>query len=155
MNSLATRRRRILALSVLAQLCVGSHHVPAEESAQPGENLGKFRLLYYFSFMVDKCVDLASGETLRKAITDKLDQCPFSPATKDGFRHESDSVRATAMSNIGYLERQGLKVCPDDEPDAAVEYSKIRRTLGQYSKGEIGVNAVTWESCDSEGVGHP
>jgi hypothetical protein len=125
--------------------------LPSEYSA--------FRTAYrmsYFGF--DVCGDAADGQLYRRALAEKVEHCPFTPAAKADFRHwsvEADihgaaDVRRYIAEHDKLPESLDEKKMACRQEQATPAYQKTIALLAQYAKGEVKFDAVVPDPCDTK-----
>jgi hypothetical protein len=109
----------------------------------------------------DGCGDPANGALYRKALTEKVESCPFTPDAKAAFRQwtQTETPKATAD-----LQRY---VAEHDKLPPSLDAMKVRCTaqqrtpvyqatlalMGRYAKGEVKFDAVVPDRCDIKAGG--
>jgi len=143
----------------LAVLLAGS--AMATTPALPPE-YSAFRLAYrmsYFGF--DVCGDTADGKLYRKALAEKVEHCPFTPAVKADFRHWSVEADIFGAADVQrYIaehdklpERLDEKRVACRKEQATPAYQKTIALLAGYGKGEVPYDAVVPDACDTKAGG--
>jgi hypothetical protein len=129
----------------------------AAEKPHALTNTGTFRAAFDASFYgFDICGDAASGQLYRKALTEKVDHCPFTADAKAGFQQWSANAgtRATADVQRYIAEHDKLPERLDQKKlNCRMEretptYQKTVALLAQYAKGEVGFDMVVPDACD-------
>jgi hypothetical protein len=138
----------------LAALLAGS--AMAEKPAPLADN-NTFRVAYGMSYYgFDVCGDFADGQLYRKALTEKFDHCPFTPAAKADFRQWSATTDAKSAADVQrYIaEHDKLPESLDEkkltcrQEQATPAYQKTVALLAQYAKGAVKYDAVVPDPCD-------
>jgi hypothetical protein len=138
-----------LAALLAANALAGTPAAPAEGDA--------FRLAYRMSYYgFDVCGDSADGQLYRKAMIEKFDHCPFTPAAKTDFKQWSATTDAKSAAEVQrYIaEHDKLPASLDEkkmqcrQEQATPAYQKTVALLAQYAKGEVKFDAVVPDACD-------
>jgi len=141
-------RRARLMLALLA-IAAGTP-ARAQSSAAPLTNTEAFRAAFGLTFKgFDACGDTVNGERYRKAVTEKLDSCPFTPDAKAKFHAwaETTTQRFTAQLQRFIVENKKLLArCEPQKRDPA--YVILTDLLSRYSRGEVGIDAIISDPCD-------
>ena len=125
----------------------------------PLTDTNTFRTAYglsYFGF--DLCGDPANGTLYRKALTEKVEHCPFTPDAKVGFRQWAAATDSKGADQVKrYIaEHDKLpesldpkrKNCRTEKDTPA--YQKTIALLAQYAKGEVKYDTVVPDACDTK-----
>jgi hypothetical protein len=138
----------------LAALIAGS--AQAEKPATLADS-NAFRLAYRMSYYgFDVCGDVADGQLYRKALTEKVDHCPFTAGAKADFRQWSAATGAKTTADVQrYIaEHDKLPESLDQKKmqcrkeQATQAYQKTVALLAEYAKGEAKFDAVVPDACD-------
>jgi hypothetical protein len=139
---------------VLAALLAGS---AMAETPAPLADGDAFRLAYRMSYYgFDVCGDVADGLLYRRALTEKVEHCPFTPATKADFKQWSTATDAKVTADVQrYIaEHDKLPESLDEkkltcrQEQATPAYQKTVALLAQYAKGAVKYDAVVPDPCD-------
>jgi hypothetical protein len=150
-------RRRVCFLSMLAVPVLAA----AEEPAKPVDATRAFETAYAASFyQFDACGDAVSGRSYRRALSEKVAQCPFPADVKQRFvqraaaqRMKSAQAMAKLIEDNGGLplRLEGMtRTCR--EQSETPEYQAIRARLDAFAAGKTGVDGVVPEACDATAV---
>ncbi len=148
--------RYAYATAVALLLIAGT--APAEKAAAPLADNNAFRAAYGLSFFgFDVCGDTADGALYRKALIEKVDHCPFTPAAKGDFKQWSAAtdVKTTADVKRYIAEHDKLPESLDEKKvncrkeQASPTYAKTIALLAGYAKGEVKYDAVVPDACDT------
>jgi hypothetical protein len=153
MTDKTSRLCRVAATCAALLVATGA----AAEKQHPLTDTGTFRAAFSASFDgFDICGDGASGRLYRKALTEKVEHCPFTADAKSAFlQWSADTEKRAAADAQRYiaehdklperLDRKKLNCRTERETSA---YQKTVELLAQYAKGEIGFDAVVPDACD-------
>jgi hypothetical protein len=105
----------------------------------------------------DACGDELAGRIYRRAVAEKLKQCPFSADAKRRFQACSAAHRQKSTEAMERLieDHGGLPVRLDGmtrtcrEQRDSVQYRQVRGLLDDYVAGKAGPDAVVAEPCDA------
>jgi hypothetical protein len=143
-----------LLLSILAVPVLAA----AEEPAKPAATTQAFETAYAASFYeFDACGDGLSGRSYRRALSEKVAQCPFPADLKKRFVLRAAAQRQKSAKAMAKLieDNGGLPVRLDGmsrEQSETPEYQAIRARLDAFSEGKIGVDGVVPAACDAAEV---
>jgi hypothetical protein len=138
----------------LAALIAG--RAQAEKPA-PLADSDAFRLAYRMSYYgFDVCGDATNGQLYRKALTEKVDHCPFTADAKADFKQWSTQIDAKTTADVQrYIaEHDKLPESLDQKKmqcrkeQATPAYQKTVALLAGYAKGEVKFDAVVPDTCD-------
>jgi len=147
-------------LLMLAGAATGLAAAKADDAAKPTilERTDAFDRAYAASFYdFDACGDGIAGRIYRKALTEKLTQCPFSSDAKKRFqmrsaaqRRKSSQVMAKLIDDNGGLpvRLEGMTRTCREQIDSP-EYRQVRGELDAYAAGKAGPDAVVAQPCDA------
>ncbi len=158
---------RLAALCVLADVaapiaadCVEGR--PAQEvPAQELTNTKAFERAYGTSFYeFDACGDGLTGRLFRKALTDKVAQCPFSAEARATFSTRAAAMRTKSSAAIESMigSNGGLPVQLEGMPVTCREqrnsetFQRLAEALKQYAGGQRSVDAVIPAKCDAADI---
>jgi len=142
------------ALALCGALLMASGAASAETQLS---NTKAFRAAYGLSFFgFDLCGDAAMGALYRKALTEKVAHCPFTPAAKADFgKWTADAdQRVPAEVKRDIAEHDKL---PESLDEKRVNCRKERQTpayqktialLDRYAKGEAKFDEIVPDKCD-------
>jgi hypothetical protein len=118
-----------------------------------------FRTAYHMSYFgFDVCGDTTDGKLYRKALAEKVEHCPFTPAAKADFRRwsvETDTNDAADVQRY-IAEHDKLPESLDEKrmacrkEQATPAYQKTIALLADYAKGAIKYDAVVPDACDTK-----
>ena len=139
-------------------LCLIAGAALADKPA-PLTDTNAFRMAYglsYFGF--DLCGDAANGALYRKALTEKVAHCPFTPDAKAGFRQWSADTDAKGADQVKRYIAEHDKLPESLDPKRkncrtlkdTPAYQKTIALLAQYAKGEAKYDAVVPDACDTK-----
>ncbi len=126
-------------------------------------NTEAFRDAFGQSFQAfDGCSDAASGALYRKALTEKVESCPFTPDAKAAFRAWAESEIPKADADLRRYTAEHDKLPPGLDGrkvrckalQQTPAYQTTLALLGRYAKGEAKFEAVVPDRCDIQ-VGRP
>ncbi len=130
-------------------------------SAQPRETEA-FNVAYGMSYYgFDGCGDSLNGSILRRAVTERVDHCPFSAAAKTAFHlwaarqneRMADQVQRYVATRGQLPERlDGMKRSCREEM-ASPEHQQAAALLARYARGDIPVTAVIMGACNQSAGG--
>ncbi len=152
---IANRKIRFCLL-LLAGNAIGLAAAKADEAIL--ERTTAFEQAYAASFyQFDACGDEVAGRISRKALVDKLKQCPFSAAAKQRFQVRITAQRQTSTRALATLieENGGQPVRLDGmtrtcrEQLESPEYRQVRSRLDDYAAGRAEPDAVFVQPCDA------
>nr|WP_294517709.1 hypothetical protein [uncultured Rhodopila sp.] len=133
----------------------------ADEPAKPVDATRAFEAAYAASFYeFDACGDGLSGRNYRRALSEKVAQCPFPADVKQRFVQRAAAQRrksATAMAKL-IEDNGGLPVRLEGmartcrEQSETPEYQAIRARLDAFSAGKISVDGVVPAACDASEI---
>jgi hypothetical protein len=143
--------RWVIALAVLiaAGAMAGTPAALSDDST--------FRLAYRMSYNgFEVCGDAADGLLYRKALTEKVERCPFTIAAKADFKQWSAAADAKATAEVQrYIaEHDKLPESLDEKKmacrkeQATPAYQKTVALLAGYAKGAVKFDAVVPDACD-------
>jgi len=147
-------------LLMLAGTAIGIAAAQAGEAPKPAalEHTDAFDSAYAASFYeFDACGDELAGRIYRRAVADKLKQCPFSADAKQRFqarsaaqRQKSTEAMEKLIEDTGGLPMrlEGMTQTCREQRDS-VKYRQIRNLLDDYVAGKAGLDAVVAEPCDA------
>jgi hypothetical protein len=150
-------------LLILAGASLSLGTVKADDVPKPAtlERTDAFEQAYGASFyQFDACGDGIAGRIYRRALSDKLKQCPFSDAAKKRFqlraaaqRRKSSQVMAKMIDDIGGLpvRLEGMTRSCREQSDSP-EYRLVRGRLDDYAAGKSGSDAVVTQPCDADEI---
>jgi hypothetical protein len=122
------------------------------------EQTAAFEQAYGLSFYVfDACGDGLAGRVWRRALTERLAQCPFSTEAKERFARRSTAQRLKSSKAIQGMidEHGGLPVRLDGmsqtchEQMDSPEYRSLRARLDRYAAGQSPLSEVITAPCDA------
>jgi hypothetical protein len=147
-------------LLMLAVAATGLANAKAGDPPKPAilEHTDAFDRAYAASFYYfDACGDGIAGRVYRKALAEKLTQCPFSPDATKRFqirsaaqRRKSSQVMAKLIEDNGGLpvRLEGMTRTCREQIDSP-EYRQVRGELDAYAAGKAGPDAVVAQPCDA------
>jgi len=147
-------RRRVCFLLMLAAPVLAA----ADEPAIPADATRAFETAYAASFYeFDACGDGLSGRSYRRALSEKVAQCPFPAEVKQRFVLRAAAQRQKSAKAMAKLieDNGGLPVRLDGmtrtcrEQSETAEYQAIRARLDAFSAGKLGVDGVVPAACDA------
>ena len=127
------------------------------ETPAPLADGDAFRLAYRMSYYgFDVCGDAADGLLYRRALTEKFDHCPFTPAAKADFKQWSAATDTKSAAEVQrYIaEHDKLPESLDEKKaqcrkeQATPAYQKTVALLVGYAQGEVKFDAVVPDACD-------
>lgn len=151
-----TMRQIRFCLLLFVSAAIGLANAQAADAAL--ENTTAFEQAYAASFyQFDACGDGIAGQTYRKALVDRLKQCPFSAEAKKRFLGGLAAQRRTSSRAMSALigEHGGLPVRLDGmtrscrEQVESPEYRLVRGRLDAYAAGHSTADAVMAQPCDA------
>jgi hypothetical protein len=147
-------------LLLLGGAAIGLGGARADDAPKPAalERTDAFDKAYAASFYeFDACGDGIAGRVYRKALTEKVRQCPFSADAKQRFQTRSVAQRRKSSAAMEKLieDNSGLpmrlegmtRTCREqiDSP----EYREVHGRLDDYVGGKVGADAVVAAPCDA------
>ena len=142
-------------------LCIATLISPDTASAEPAQNqlsnTEAFRTAYRMSFFgFDLCGDVAIGALYRKALTEKVAHCPFTPAAKADFgKWTADADQRVSADVQRYIAEHDKLPDRLDEKRVSCRterqtpaYQKTVTLLDRYAKGEAKFDDVVPDRCD-------
>lgn len=141
-----------VALSLFAGIALADKPAPLTDS-------GTFRAAYrlsYFGF--DLCGDATNGALYRKALTEKVAHCPFTPAVKAEFRQWATTTDAEGPGRVQRYNAEHDKLPESLDPKRkncrtekdTPAYQNTIALLAQYAHGEVKYDAVVPDACDTK-----
>lgn len=150
-------------MAILLFGSVLSPAVWAQSASEPLTDPTAFEVGYGLSFMeFDECGDGEAGRLFRRAIVERVEQCPFTPEAKakfQAFRLETLEYLASGYAAAWAQERKpdplrtgefnpdGTPASCDDHRRTA-RYVQRRDQLLRYGRGEVTAEQVLTEPCD-------
>jgi hypothetical protein len=154
----------LAAFPARAQTPPAGATAPAQTHAgSPGGlSLVPFENAYVVSFYgFDACGDQLAGRIFRKALTERVMNCPFSDEAKAKFQKWSVLQRRKASQEIAKLVEAnggGLPVKLDGmsntchEQRTSPEYTALHDKIDRYDEGLLPANGLIPEGCDATSI---
>ncbi len=120
-----------------------------------------FERAYGTSFYeFDACGDGLTGRLFRKALTDKVAQCPFTAGARSSYARHAAAMRTRLPAAINGMiaSNDGLPVqlegmsntCHEQRNSEA--FQRLNEALKQYASGQRGVDTVIPAKCDDADI---
>jgi hypothetical protein len=118
-----------------------------------------FRAAFRASFYgFDICGDAGNGRLYRKALTEKVDHCPFTGDAKASFHAWAAGAEPRGAADVQLyiaehdklperLDRMKLN-CRTEQTSPA--YQETMKLLGDYARGDARFDAVVPDPCDAK-----
>jgi hypothetical protein len=148
-------KQYLAAIFVAALFCGGATAKPAATPMLTDD--AAFRAAFQASFRAfDGCGETVDGQLYRKALVEKVQNCPFTPDIKSAFRQWSDGAAAQGAADLRRyvaehdklpesLDRMKVQCRAEQKTPA---YQKTVTALARYAKGAARFDEVTPEPCD-------
>lgn len=137
----------------------------AQSPSEPLTDPTPFEIGYGMSFVgFDACGDAEAGRIFRRALLDKLAQCPFTPEARAEFQNWRLETLEDLIADLwqGYSRGESPRGPPelygaDGKPNGMTcadyrstpRYQDRRAALLRYQRREIGVDDVFGSECPS------
>lgn len=124
-------------------------------------NTAAFERAYGTSFYeFDACGDGLTGRLFRRALTDKLAQCPLTPTARSSYAKRTTAMRTRLSATIeGMVDKNGglpvqlegmSNTCHEQRNTEAFQH--LTEALRQYGGGQRGIDAVIPAKCDDPDI---
>ena len=148
----------IMGMTLLAGAAAGAQ--PASETA-PLQRTEAFERGFATSLYVfDACGDPLAGRMFRRALAERVAQCPFSAKARAGYERRTALQQAKAREAMrSMIERQGglpmrldgmNATCHAEQ--ASADYQALRSRLQAFDEGRVDAAAIIGKACDTEQI---
>jgi hypothetical protein len=152
--------RYAYATAILGLLIAGSASADKAAALTDTATFQSAYSLSYFGF--DLCGDPKNGALYRKALTEKVEYCPFTIAAKARFKQWSAAADPKGVADVNRyiaehdrlpesLDQKKMNCRKERESPA---YAQTIALLAQYASGAAKFDAVVPDPCDTKAGTH-